>query len=382
MTGSRGPSAEHRQTISLAGWYREANYARTVEPFALYVPKDRSGVLPIAYFHALARLGLEGLVLIEPADSFVSVGYFDDTAAAVDLEECRRRNLPVIRREVGGGPVLLGPGQVFYNLVLARNHPLLPPRLEDAYRRFSEPAIDVYRQFGVTACYQPINDLVTPQGRKLSGQGAADIGDLFCFVGAVLRHFDTELMAKVLRVPEEKMRGKLSELLSENMSTIDRETGVQPGRHAITDALITAFSRLLGPLEARPVPDQAVTLARELARRFCAPEVLLAATQRRHTAIRIREGVYLRQGIHKAPGGLLRAEVAVHDDVIVELDLSGDCTFFPKDAFALMADALAGVKFETAAIAHAVNEFFAQYDVDCPGVGAADFAQAITGHAP
>lgn len=349
-------------------------------PLPLYLPEDRSGVLPIAYFHALARLGMEGLVLIEPEDSFISVGFFDETAAAVDLEECRRRDLPVIRREVGGGPVLLGPGQVFYNLILAKNHPLLPARLEDAYRLFSEPAIEVYRKFGVTALYQPINDLVTPEGKKVSGQGAADIGDTFCFVGAVLRHFDAELMASVLRVPEEKMRGKLFALLSENMSTIKRETGVEPTMSATTDALVTAFSRLFGPLEPCPVPERAVSLARELARRFCTPEVLFAATPRRHSAIRIREGVYLRQGVHKAPGGLLRAEVAVRDGVIAELDVSGDYTFLPKDAFRPMVESLVGVEFEYAAVARVVEKFFVQHGVDCPGVVAADFAQVITGN--
>ncbi|MHB1712366.1 MAG: lipoyl protein ligase domain-containing protein [Acidimicrobiales bacterium] len=351
-------------------------------PLPLYLPEDRSGVLPITYFHALARLGLEGLVLVEPEHSFISVGFFDDTAAAVDLDECRRRDLPVIRREVGGGPVLLGPGQVFYNLVLARSHPLLPSRLEDAYRQFSEPVIDVYRQFGVTALYRPINDLVTPQGKKVSGQGAADIGDTFCFVGAVLRHFDTELMANVLRVPEEKMKGRLFALLSENMSTIQRETGIEPEMGAIINALVIAFSRLLGPLDPRPIPEQVTTLARKLGRRFCTPEVLLGATPRRHTAIRVREGVYLRQGTHKARGGLLRAEVEARNGVIVELDLSGDHTFLPKDAFRPMVDALVGVEFESTAIAQVVEAYFERHGVDCPGVTSSDFAEAITGNAP
>ncbi|MHB8504556.1 MAG: lipoyl protein ligase domain-containing protein [Acidimicrobiales bacterium] len=348
----------------------------------VYLPEDRSGVLPIAYFHALARLGLEGLVLVEPEASFVSVGFFDDAAAAVDLEGCLRRDLPVIRREVGGGPVLLGPGQVFYNLILARSHPLIPARLEDAYRLLSQPAIEVYRHFGVNVHYQPINDLVTSESKKVAGQGAADIGDTFCFVGAILRYFDTALMSEVLRVPEEKMRGKLFALLSENMSTIEAETGAAPGTQATIDALVTAFSRLLGPLEPRPVPEEANALARQLGRRFCSPEVVLASTPRRHTAIRVREGVYLRQGSHKARGGLLRAEVATLDGVIVDLALSGDCTFLPKDVFRLMAGALVGARFEPAAVAHAVEEFLVLHEVDCPGIDAADFAQAITGKCP
>ena len=160
---------------------------------ALYLPEDIDGVLPITYFHAMARLGLDGLVLVEPRECFVSVGFFDDTEAAVDLDACSARHLPVVRREVGGGPVLLGPGQVFYHLVLPRTYRIVAPWLDEVYRVLSGPVIEAYRRLGVEVSFRPVNDLVTPDGRKITGQGAADIGDRFCFVGAVLRHFDSAL---------------------------------------------------------------------------------------------------------------------------------------------------------------------------------------------
>ena len=348
---------------------------------ALYRPADVDGVLPITYFHALARLGLDGLVLVEPRERFVSVGFFDDTEAAVDLDACRARHLPVVRREVGGGPVLLGPGQVFYQLVLPRTHRVLPPRLDDVYRVLSGPVIEAYRRLGVEVSFRPVNDLVTTDGRKITGQGAADIGDRFCFVGAVLRHFDSALMASVLRVPDEKLRHQLRRTLEDNMSSILQVTGDEPATPTVLEVLATAFAELLGPLRPRPIPPEAHRLALRLAVDLQAPGWLHAPRTRRHDTIKIREGVSLHHGVHKAPGGLIRTVVTVQEGRVVAANLTGDFTFLPKEAFGALGDALVGVPFEHDAVADAVAGVLGRHEVQCPGVTPADFAAAVTDRA-
>ena len=60
-------------------------------------------------YHALARLNKEALVLVSPAEPYVCVGFHQDAAQEVDLAYCRARNLPVFRREVGGGRGISGP---------------------------------------------------------------------------------------------------------------------------------------------------------------------------------------------------------------------------------------------------------------------------------
>lgn len=346
---------------------------------ALYQPDDRDGVMPITYFHAMARLGLDGLVLVEPTQRFVSVGYFDDTSAAVDLDACRLRGLPVVRREIGGGPVLLGPGQVFYNLVLPRNHPALPSRLDDVYQRLSAPAIETYRTFGVEVTFRPINDLVTLEGRKIAGQGAADIEDRFCFVGAVLRHFDSGLMASVLRVPDEKLRHQLHRAIDDNMSSILRETAIEPATDAVIAALAEGFATIFGPLRPSPIPPEVHQLAAQIATELQSPDVLFAPRSRPHTTTKIREGIELRHGIHKAPGGLIRAAVTVGDGVIVNLDLAGDFTFVPRGAFGALKEALIGLALDADVVTQALEDAFYRYNVECPGVNPVDFATAITG---
>ena len=58
-------------------------------------------------YHALPRLGREGLILLSPGSPYVCIGYHQDAAQEVDMEYCREHNIPVFRREVGGGAVYL-----------------------------------------------------------------------------------------------------------------------------------------------------------------------------------------------------------------------------------------------------------------------------------
>jgi lipoate---protein ligase len=55
----------------------------------------------------------------ESRQPFVVVGYGNQVAAEVNVEECRRRRVPILRRCSGGGTVLQGPGCLNFNLTLA-----------------------------------------------------------------------------------------------------------------------------------------------------------------------------------------------------------------------------------------------------------------------
>ena len=56
-------------------------------------------------YHALAHLGREALSLVSPARPYVSIGYHQDAEQEVDLEFCKSRDIPIFRRDVGGGAV-------------------------------------------------------------------------------------------------------------------------------------------------------------------------------------------------------------------------------------------------------------------------------------
>lgn len=321
-------------------------------PLLVFRPEDASGTLPICYFHALAEHGLEGLVLIEPQDVFVSVGAFDDTAALIDLAFCRSNGIPVVRRATGGGPVLLGPGQVFYTLVVKRGRPGIPGIVARAYDYLSQAPIAAYRALGIDARLRPINDLVTAQDRKISGQGAADIEGSFCFVGSLLRHFDVDLMCRVLRAPDSAFRARLRSTMDANMTWMARELAAAPDNETVTAALERAFASLLGPLHAAALPPATIALAGTLAQRFTSDEVLLEETGRRHRGIKIREGVYVHHGAYRGDDFMLAADITTIDERIEALALRGDLVL----PYAEIGAQLSGVAFERSAVATIVEQ--------------------------
>ncbi|WP_297394291.1 hypothetical protein [Acidiferrobacter sp.] len=279
----------------------------------LFEPADNRELLPIAYFHALARLGAEGLVLIEPAHPFVSLGAFDDAATTVDRGYCQEHGIPVMRRETGGGMVLLGPGQIFYTLVLKRPHALVPSRVDEAYRHLSQAPIAVYRHFGVTARLRPVNDIVTQDGRKIGGQGAGDINGHFCFVGSILVDFDTSLMQRIVHLPDEGLRPALKAALDEGLTSLYAETGLRPPAVAVKSALAAAFAPLVGGLTPQPVPSCLMIKAREVARELSSADVVDGEETHPRPLFKIREGLYLCQRAIAVPGGRIVVSLTIHD---------------------------------------------------------------------
>ncbi len=329
-------------------------------------------------YHALPRLGREGLILLSPGSPYVCVGYFQDVGQEVDLSLCQEKGIPVFRREVGGGAVFLDGEQFFYQLVLHRDNPLVPAGWEAFYRRFLQAPIAAYQALGIPATYRPVNDIVA-NGRKVSGNGAAQIGDHLILVGNLIVDFDYEMMARVLKVPDEKFRDKVYHTLQDNLSTVRRELGSAPPREQLWDLLAAEFAQVLGPLPVETEVD--VDWRAEvdaLAPAFLSDEWLHRRAGRPvDRALTIRSGVQLRHKMHKAPGGLIRATAEVREGVLAGVSLSGDFFFYPAEKLVDLEAALVGVPLE--GVEQAIARFYAQNGVESPGVTPADLAQVLQG---
>jgi len=329
-------------------------------------------------YHALPRLDMEGLILLAPAEPYVCIGYHQDVAQEVDFDYCRAHDIPIFRREVGGGAVYLDGNQLFYQVILHKNSPLTPSDKEAFYRTLLEPAANAYRQMGISARYKPVNDIITAEGRKISGTGAAEIGDYLILVGNVIMDFDYETMVRVLKVPDEKYRDKVHKSLRENLSTIKRELGAVPPLAEISAALVANYEAVLGSLERAELPPSVYDKVAELKQTHTTDEWLYKRGKRREErSVKITTGVEVSRRMYKAPGGLIRATVETRKGHIVEVSLSGDFFFYPADKLEALEAALAGV--ELSVVESAVAEFYRWEGIESPGVTPADFARALTG---
>ena len=328
-------------------------------------------------YHALPRLDMEGLVLLAPAEPYVCIGYHQDVEQEVDLDYCRAHDIPVFRREVGGGAVYLDGHQLFYQLVLHKNNPLAPSDKGAFYRTLLEPAANVYRQMGIPANYKPVNDIITDEGRKISGNGAAEIGDYLILVGNIIMDFDYETMVRVLRVPDEKYRDKVHKSLRENLSTVRRELGAVPPLEEIEASLVANYEAVLGPLERAELPPAVYNTVAELVQTHTTDEWLYKRGKRREEWQVKIAGVEVSQRVHKAPGGLIRAIVETKEGRIAEVSLSGDFFFYPADKLESLETALAGVK--PSAVESTIAEFYRREGIESPGVTPSDFARVLAG---
>jgi len=344
-----------------------------------YVPWLDSQLL----YHALPRVGGEGLFILAPAEPYVSIGYHQDLAQEVDVSYCQERGIPIFRREVGGGAVYLDGKQIFFQVVLHKNNPLAQGDKTAFYERMLQPVAEAYVDLGVLARYRPVNDVITLEGRKISGTGATEIGDSIVLVGNLIIDFDYDTMSHVLRVPDEKYRDKVFKSMRENLSTLVRELGHEPSWDEMVNPLLERYGEVLGRLEPAEVPREVYDMARSLEPTFLSEEWLTRGARssrgKAHTEreVKIASGVNVVQRAYKAPGGLLRATYEVNDGALAHVALSGDFFSYPPEAIGDLEEALVGVALSE--LPDALARHYATHTLETPGVTPDDWVRVLTG---
>ncbi|MBL8968283.1 MAG: lipoate--protein ligase family protein [Spirochaetaceae bacterium] len=181
----------------------------------------------------------------EPAA--VTIGYFQSMEAEVDLEACRAAGVDALRRSTGGGAVFHA-AEITYSVVAPEGHPLAPADILESYRRVAGGIVEGLALLGVEAAFAPIND-ITAAGRKVSGN--AQTRKLGCLLqhGTLLLDVDPERMFSLLRVPNEKLKGKLIEDVKARVAGLKGLLGREVGYGEAAEALRRGFAASFGRLE-------------------------------------------------------------------------------------------------------------------------------------
>lgn len=328
-------------------------------------------------FHALARMGVEALVIVSPMSPLVSIGYFQDAEQEVDLQYCRESAIPFVRREVGGGATYLDENQIFYQLIWRKDNPRFPKAIYDIFPWFSEAPVETYRTFGIQAEYRTINDIITKEGRKLAGEGGGNIGECMAFVGGLLLDFDYKAMSRILKVPDEKFRDKIFKTMGENLTTMKRELGGIPSRDEVVAVLKERFEKKLGKFAQASLNSEILEKMKQLESWMTSEEFLYKKTPKIPKGVKIREGVEIFYGLHKARGGLIRAAEEISEKKIEDITLSGDFTFYPKEYLKGLEESLKKVPLEENQIVERVEDYYEEKGIESPGVESKDFALTI-----
>jgi lipoate-protein ligase A len=331
-------------------------------------------------YHALASLDREGLSLVSPATPYVCIGFHQDVKQEVDLDYCKTNNIPVFRRDLGGGAVYLDGNQLFFQLILRKDNPAVPKRKERFYLKFTQPIVNVYNEIGIPAQFKPVNDIIAGS-RKISGTGVGEIGNCIVFVGNLIMDFNYAMMARVLKVPDEKFRDKVHKTLRDNLSTIRRELGKADAKkwdeNSLNNLMLKEFQALLGPMEPGERNLDLQTRMDELYIQMSSDEWLFRKGKKKVDGrdIKIRSGIKMLHRVHKAPGGLLRADVELIEDKFGVVSLSGDFFCFPEGAVGRLESYLEGQP--VGAATDLLKEFFSDHKIETPGIAIDDWLQVL-----
>ncbi len=343
-----------------------------------FVPALRSQAIYHGIADTITADGEPVLTLVNPETPYVSVGVHQEVGREVDETFCAEHDLPIVRRHVGGGAVYLDRNQMFFHFMFPQAQ--APQYAANLYPRFIEPAVRTYRDFGVNAEYRPVNDIQVA-GRKIGGTGAASIGEATVMVGSFMFDFDTETMARCLKVPSEKFRDKLRQGLNDYMTTMTKELDTLPTRDEVKARFLKHVGDVLGVEPVEDTPTQAELDA------IAARETELSDPQWTHRqgrkltelGVKIAAGTHLTESMHKAPGGLIRTHLLARDGKIASLMLSGDFTCLPEDGVDRLAERLVGTRLEEGEVARAAEAAIADLGLDMPGVQPADIETTIMG---
>lgn len=169
-----------------------------------------------ALLDACEESGRNILRFWESAVYFVVVGYSNAVATEVNMAECRKQNVPVLRRCSGGGTVLQGRGCLNYSLILnfdpSRTEIPLAPQPDHAPLQ-TIPGANCY------IMRRHAQALRAALGRDVEVRGITDlaIGDVkfsgnaqrrkrraLIFHGTFLLNFDLDLVSRFLAKPSKE----------------------------------------------------------------------------------------------------------------------------------------------------------------------------------
>ncbi len=146
----------------------------------------------------------------------VTLGYFQGLEDEVDRVACERTGVDVTRRVTGGGAVFHDQ-ELTYSIVLPESHPLFDPDIRAFYRVLCSGIVRGLEFLGLEAEFAPLNDVLVG-GRKVSGNAQTRRGGCVLQHGTILLDVDVDWMFSLLRVPSEKLKGKLIQDVKERVA--------------------------------------------------------------------------------------------------------------------------------------------------------------------
>ena len=332
-------------------------------------------------YHALAyakKANTADTIVIDiPKEPYVCTGFHRDLEQEVDLNFCEQNNIPIIRRETGGGTVYLDENQVFTQWIFEPKH--LPVKTDSRFQLFIKPLVDTYQHFGINARYFYPND-VHVGNRKIVGTGAAAIGNAEVVTGNFLFDFDNEMMAKILKVPNENFRKEALESLQKYMTSIKRELGELASIEELKKVYIKNCATTLGrEIVVGDFTDEEYRIMEELDKKFLSKEWTFQFTskQAKKRTVKIHADVWLYNVSKKTDKGNIDLVIRTKGKRIDQININGVFDFQPERKLKDFEKVLHNVEVSKESLTEIVDAFYGLHRIESSGISTADWVEAI-----
>jgi lipoate-protein ligase A len=192
----------------------------------------------------------------------VSLGYFQDVEKEVDVEACRRKHIPVVRRPTGGKAVL-HEEDVTYAVVGRDSSPLFPADVLGTYRVIGHCIAGGLALLGIEAemegnsrapdgdslkasCFSsPSRYELLVKNRKICGSAQVRSRGVFLQHGSILMEFNPFKTCDVMLPHSEDYERQVLRM-KQSVSSVSEHTDRAVDVGTVCRALMTGFEKTLG----------------------------------------------------------------------------------------------------------------------------------------
>jgi lipoate-protein ligase A len=181
--------------------------------------------------------------------SAVSIGKFQTIENEVQLDNCRKHGVDVVRRITGGGTVYHDAcGEITYS-VIASKEDLEAKDITTVYARIYAGLAEALKILGLKTDFNEGNAKTCPNltvnGKKISGSAQSHKGAVVLQHGTLLLDVDLERMYTFLRVPSARTCMEIVSAAKNKITSIKKELGKDVSEAEVCQAQTMGFQKVL-----------------------------------------------------------------------------------------------------------------------------------------
>jgi len=181
--------------------------------------------------------------------SAVSIGRFQSVQQEVQLDNCRKHGVDIVRRITGGGTVYHDSRDEISYSVVANKKDLEAPDITTVYAKIYAGLVEASKILGIKADFNKGNLKTCPNltinGRKISGSAQSHKKGVVLQHGTFLIDVNLEKMFTFLRVPWAKTCMEIVNVAEHRITSIKKELRKDVSIEEVKEALVRGFRKAL-----------------------------------------------------------------------------------------------------------------------------------------